>query len=99
MYWNSYYYAFEVAICNCPSINNYSTQETCLYNKLLDQTREKNWIKDTVNQYKEPQKSVIVKNALSNENWNIVTKYMEVLKPLMLATKKLEGKSSEGKII
>ena len=70
-----------------------------MYNKLLDQTREKNWIKDPVNQYKEPRKSVIVEDVLSNEDWNMVTKYMEVLKPLMLATKKLEGKSSESKII
>src|SRR5437667_9974392 len=99
MRWNSHYYAFEVAICNHPSINNYSAQETRLYNKLLDQIREKNWIKDPVNQYKEPRKSVIAENALSNEDWNIVTKNMEVLKLLMLATKKLEGKSSEGKII
>src|SRR5207249_10637234 len=44
MHWNLHYYAFEAAICNCPSIDDYSAQETRLYNKLLDQTREKNWI-------------------------------------------------------
>ncbi|KAH7200694.1 hypothetical protein BKA60DRAFT_173465 [Fusarium oxysporum] len=34
---------------------------------------------------------------MSTEDWVTVTRYMEILKPLMLATKKLEGYPRQGR--
>ncbi|KAH8653921.1 hypothetical protein BGZ61DRAFT_374058 [Ilyonectria robusta] len=34
---------------------------------------------------------------MSTEDWVTVTRYMEILKPLMLVTKKLEGYPRQGR--
>ena len=40
----------------------------------------------------------MVTNALNTDNWITITEYMEILKPFKYATKKLEGRTKEGRI-
>ena len=95
--WNSDYYAFEAAIVNRNAIDLFSLTETQKYKAAVDQIRQKNASRAAHQQQKEPPQPVIVKDALDQDDWMIIPMYMEVLKPLMLATKKLEGVPQRGK--
>jgi hypothetical protein len=44
-----------------------------------------------------PEAPLPITKKLSQHDWSIVMRYMEVLKPIMLASKKLEGSPKEGK--
>jgi hypothetical protein len=44
-----------------------------------------------------PAKPLIVEDKISTEDWVTVTRHMEILKPLMLVTKKLEGYPRQGR--
>ena len=59
------------------------------------------WAKVTENGIKDPPLRVrkepnIVKNYLTEDDWATLTKYLAILKPLWIATKRLEGRLKEG---
>src|SRR6266480_5994472 len=89
--WNSHYYAFKTATVNQATINSYSEKEERAYNTRLEQVTKKNRRLEADKQIKIPLKPVIVEDKLLTDDWVIVTRYMHILKPLILVTKKLEG--------
>ncbi len=95
--WNSHYFAIEAAVANRASIDDFSLTERQKYTRLLQQVREKNARVPNKKQQKEPAESVIVRDALTEEDWVMIKHYMEILKPLMLATKRLEGHPKSGR--
>ena len=59
------------------------------------------WAKVTENGIKDPPARVrkepdIVKNYLTDDDWATLTEYLAILKPLWIATKRLEGRLKEG---
>jgi hypothetical protein len=93
--WNSHYYAFEMACRNRAAIDAYAEKEERAFNIRLEQTQQKN--RRRGNQISLPTKPTIVEDKLSVDDWITITRYMEILKPLMLVTKKLEGYPQEGR--
>lgn len=95
--WNSHYYAFETACRNRAAIDAYVEKEERAFNTRLEQIIEKNKRKDPGKQIKLLAKPTIVEDKLSADDWITITRYMQILKPLMLVTKKLEGYPQEGR--
>lgn len=42
-------------------------------------------------------KPAIVDDRMSAEDWSVIAEYLAILKPLTIATKRLEGRPQEGK--
>jgi len=95
--WNSHYYAFKTATVNRATINSYSEKEERAYNTRLEQVTQKNRRLEADKQIKIPLKPVIIEDKLLTDDWVTVTRYMHILKPLMLVTKKLEGHPQQGR--
>ncbi|KAL5611117.1 hypothetical protein FOBRF1_007234 [Fusarium oxysporum] len=95
--WNSHYYAFETAVLNRAPIDAYSEKEERAHNTRLDRVTQKNRRLEADKHIKFPAKPLIVEDKMSTEDWVTVTRYMEILKPLMLVTKKLEGNPRQGR--
>ncbi|RKL09105.1 hypothetical protein BFJ70_g16721 [Fusarium oxysporum] len=95
--WNSHYYAFETAVLNRAPIDAYSEKEERAHNTRLDRVTQKNRRLEADKHIKFPAKPMIVEDKMSTEDWVTVTRYMEILKPLMLVTKKLEGYPRQGR--
>jgi len=76
---------------NQATIDAYSEKEESAYNTRLEQVIQKNRRLETDKQIKLLTKPVIVEDKMSTDDWVTVTRYMQILKPLMLVTKKLEG--------
>ena len=97
--WNSHYYAFESAVKNRTAMDDFAAQEKFNYERALRMVQDKNTKRDPlVTQIKEPILPVIVQDALSDDDWHMVTRYMDILKPLLLATKRLEGNPANRRI-
>lgn len=43
-------------------------------------------------------KPTIVDDKMSAEDWSVIAEYLAILKPLKIATKRLEGRPEEGKL-
>jgi hypothetical protein len=95
--WNSHYYAFETAVLNRAPIDAYSEKEERAHNARLERVTQKNRRLAADKHIKLPAKPLIVEDKMSTEDWVTVTRYMEILKPLMLVTKKLEGYPRQGR--
>jgi hypothetical protein len=95
--WNSHYYAFETAVLNRAPIDAYSEKEERAHNTRLDRVTQKNGRLEADKHIKFPAKPLIVENKMSTEDLVTVTRYMEILKSLMLVTKKLEGYPRQGR--
>jgi hypothetical protein len=46
---------------------------------------------------KSRKKPAIVDDKMTAEDWSIIAEYLAILKPLTIATKRLEGRPQEGK--
>ncbi|KAL5610632.1 hypothetical protein FOBRF1_006749 [Fusarium oxysporum] len=57
--------------------------------------RTQNWTKPMPK--KSRTKPAIVDDKMSVEDWSVITEYLAILKPLKIATKRLEGRPKEGK--
>ncbi|KAF6515144.1 hypothetical protein HZS61_005050 [Fusarium oxysporum f. sp. conglutinans] len=95
--WNSHYYPFETAVLNRAPIDAYSEKEERAHNTRLDRVTQKNRRLEADKHIKFPAKPLIVEHKMSTEDWITVTRYMEILKPLMLVMKKLEGNPRQGR--
>ncbi|KID82217.1 transposase [Metarhizium guizhouense ARSEF 977] len=95
--WNSHYYAFETACQNRAAIDAYVEKEERSFTTRLEQTLQKNKRRDPDKQLKLSTKPAIVEDKLSVDDWITITRYMQILKPLVLVTKKLEGCPQEGR--
>ncbi|PNP54796.1 hypothetical protein FNYG_15600 [Fusarium nygamai] len=95
--WNSHYYAFETAVLNRAPIDAYSEKEERAHNTRLDRVTQKNRRLEADKHIKFPATPLIVEDKMSTEDWVTVTRYMEILKPLILVTKKLEGYPRQGR--
>ncbi|EXU95020.1 hAT family dimerization domain protein [Metarhizium robertsii] len=95
--WNSHYYAFETACQNRAAIDAYVEKEERSFTTRLEQPLQKNKRRDPDKQLKLSTKPAIVEDKLSVDDWITITRYMQILKPLMLVTKKLEGCPQEGR--
>lgn len=95
--WNSHYYAFETAVLNRAPIDAYSEKEERAHNTRLERVTQKNRRLAADKHITLPAKPLIVEDKMSTEDWVTVTRYMEILKPLMLVTKKLEGYPRQGR--
>lgn len=92
--WNSIELAIKRAIKLQDPINRIVGDE------VLKQTMY--WAKVTKNGTKDPPARVrkqpdIIRNYLTGDDWATLTKYLAILKPLWIATKRLEGRLKEGK--
>ena len=91
--WNSYYSAFERAVKLQPAVNAYAHHHIC---RVRD---EDTYAISRGN--KLPEAAVWMRSSgLTATNWAVVTEYIDVLKPLKSATKRLEGrgKDAEGRV-
>ncbi|KAJ0130912.1 Uncharacterized protein HZ326_25989 [Fusarium oxysporum f. sp. albedinis] len=95
--WNSHYYPFETAVLNRAPIDAYSEKEERAHNTRLDRVTQKNRRLEADKHIKFPAKPLIVEHKMSTEDWITVTRYMEILEPLMLVMKKLEGNPRQGR--
>jgi hypothetical protein len=80
--WNSFCSAFERAVKLQPAINAYATHQI---RRIRDEAEiRRNKLHDA--------QPWMRSNGLSVADWPAVTEYIEVLRPLKLATKRLEGR-------
>jgi hypothetical protein len=85
--WDSHYHAFGTAVLNRVSIDTYSEKEERARHTRLDRVTQKNRRLEADKHIKFPAKPLIVEDKMSTEDLVMVTSYMGILKPLMLATK------------
>jgi hypothetical protein len=88
--WNSYFTAFQRAVTLQPAINAYArhhitrirTEDTFAASRRNKQPDAQPWMRS---------------DGLSAADWAVVTEYLDVLRPLKLATKRLEGRGKSGR--
>ncbi|KAM3472257.1 hypothetical protein MY5147_005385 [Beauveria neobassiana] len=51
---------------------------------------------DEADAEEESEKPAFVNNKLTSEDWAVIAEYLTILKPLKIATKRLEGRLEEG---
>ena len=81
---NSFYHSAERACYLQPAIDELLLQEEVEYQQYCARSRQINRL------VKRPPPSIL-SNTLSNDDWAIITRYVEILKPLKDATLALEG--------
>lgn len=54
------------------------------------------WGRDEADAKRSRKKPAIVDDKLSSEDWVVIAEYLAILKPLKIATKRLEGRPEEG---
>ncbi|KAI1522867.1 Dimer-Tnp-hAT domain containing protein, partial [Pyrenophora tritici-repentis] len=91
--WNSYYSAFERAVKLQPAVNAYAHHHIC---RVRD---EDTYAISRGNKLPEAA-DWMRSGGLTAADWAVVTEYIDVLKPLKSATKRLEGrgKDTEGRV-
>ena len=95
--WSSHYVAYEAATDLRYVVDEYCFRETRKHAQAVEQVAERNRIRGlNKKQTKEPEPPVPVADALTPYDWSVIVEYMTVLKPFMVATKKLEGNAKEG---
>lgn len=88
-HWNSYYSCFERAIKLQSAVNAYASHH-------IKRVREEDtYAQSRGNKLPEAQ-PWMQSDGLTAADWAVVTEYMDALKPLKAATKRLEGRSNDG---
>jgi hypothetical protein len=88
--WNSYYSCFERAIKLQSAVNAYANHHI---RRVRD---EDTFAQSRGNKLPEAQ-PWMRSNGLTTADWAVITEYMDVLKPLKAATKRLEGRGNNGR--
>ncbi|KAI1557369.1 hypothetical protein PtrEW7m1_012179 [Pyrenophora tritici-repentis] len=88
--WNSFCSAFERAVLLQPAFNSY----VCFY---VEQQRVADSHARTKNNKKPQAPAWMRSKGLTAADWAVITEYIEVLKPLKDATKRLEGRGKCGR--
>ena len=86
--WNSYYDCFERAVKLQPAINAYAGEH-------IERTKKDDTWADVQGKDRPHAPRWMRSGGLTAHDWGVVTDYMEVLKPLKEATKRLEGRGGE----
>lgn len=87
--WNSYCSAFERAVELQPAINAYASHH-------IRHIRDEDTYAISVGNKLLDAAPWMRSSGLSAADWGVITEYLEVLKPLKLATKRLEGRGKGG---
>ena len=87
--WNSYYSALERAVHLQAAVNAYAGHH-------IRQRRDEDTYALSVGKPLPKALPWMRSSGLSAADWGVVTEYLEVLKPLKLATKRLEGRGKGG---
>jgi len=95
--WNSLLTMCERGYFLRNSIDTYIYAEKMKYQRYLAYTTELNKKRAANKQIKPKAPSSIIADLLSPEEWDTVTKYIEILLPFREATKRLEGRADGGK--
>lgn len=96
--WNSHYFAYEAATDLRHVVDEFCFREARKHAQAVEQVAERNRIRGPdKKQIKDPEPPVPVTDTLSQYDWSVIVEYMMVLKPFMVATKKLEGSAKEGR--
>ena len=96
--WNSHYFAYEAAIDLRYVLDEYCFRESRNHAKAVDQNAERNRLRGSNKKpAKDPEPPVPVTDSLTSEDWSVIVQYMEVLKPIMVASKRAEGNPKEGR--
>ena len=93
--WNSIFLMIECAIYLKVAIDAFIEKE------VKDWEAYYNWVtKNGSKPYpkKGRKQPLIVADALSKEDWQILTEYMQILEPLKECTKELEGRAENGEL-
>jgi hypothetical protein len=75
----------------------YADKEERMFKIRLEQIVQKNRRRDLLKPIKTLSTTTIVEDKLLADDWITITRYMQILKPLMLVTKKLEGYPEDGR--
>ena len=94
--WNSHYDAYERAVDLRNAIDQYCLNEKHTYEVYAARVQSNNAKRKKRKNPDSP--NVMVTDALNTDDWITITEYMEILKPFKYATKKLEGRTEEGRI-
>lgn len=89
--WNSFFAMLERALKLRMSIDDYCSEEKNLYER---QQRNRGRGRSARNMTP----PVIVRDALSADDWDVVAQYYQFLKPLATITKRLEGTPEHGRL-
>jgi hypothetical protein len=87
--WNSYYSCFERAVKLQPALNAYA-------NHHIRRVRDEDTYAQSRGNRLPDAQPWMRSDGLTAADWAVVTEYMDVLKPLKAATKRLEGRSKNG---
>jgi hypothetical protein len=88
--WNSYYSCFERAVQLQPAINAYA-------NHHIKRIRDEDTYAETRGNRPPEAPRWMRSSGLTTHDWAVITEYMDALKPLKAATKRLEGRGKSGK--
>lgn len=87
--WNSFFAMLERALKLRMSIDDYCSEEQLIYER---QRKRGSQSRRTA------ALPVLVRDALSTDDWDIVAQYHQFLKPLAMITKRLEGTPEHGRL-
>jgi hypothetical protein len=88
--WNSYYSCFERAVKLQSAVNTYA-------NHHIKRVRDETTYAETRGNKLPDAQPWMRSDGLTAADWAVVTEYMDVLKPLKAATKRLKGRGKSGK--
>ena len=94
--WNSTFLMIHRAVELHVSIDAMAQHEKMKYDKYLQRLQKLNARRPENKKTKPKPPPAIVDNMLTADDWDILTQYLEILKPLKQATERLEGRAIEG---
>lgn len=86
MRWNSFDLSIERALYLRPAMDAYRAEIEEEYDLKVARARRSGTAEEDL-----PRPPLIVRDALSDDDWTIIARYHEILKPLQEATKLLQG--------
>lgn len=87
--WNSYYECFERAVKLQSAVNAYASSH-------ITRVRDEDFFAISRNNKLSNAPAWMRTNGLTAHDWAVITEYMDALKPLKMATKRLEGRGKKG---